>query len=115
MSGMAWMADEPVPITPTRLPVKETRSCGQLPVCSIRPPNDSRPLNFGTFADDRQPVAMMQNFADTRSPVAVSILQRPADSSKTADFTRVFIWMSPRRSKRSTTWLMYARISGCEA
>ena len=29
MSGIDWMPDEPVPMTPTRLPVKSTPSCGQ--------------------------------------------------------------------------------------
>jgi len=32
MIGIDWIADEPVPITPTVLPVKSTPSCGQLPV-----------------------------------------------------------------------------------
>ena len=30
--GMDWIADEPVPITPTRLPAKSTPSWGQRPV-----------------------------------------------------------------------------------
>ncbi|CAB4724348.1 unannotated protein [freshwater metagenome] len=29
MIGMDWMADDPVPMTATRLPVKSTPSCGQ--------------------------------------------------------------------------------------
>ena len=32
ISGIDWTADEPVPITPTRRPVKSTPSCGQRPV-----------------------------------------------------------------------------------
>ena len=32
ISGIDWMADEPVPMTPTRRPVKSTPSCGQWPV-----------------------------------------------------------------------------------
>ena len=32
ITGIAWIADEPVPITPTRIPVKSTPSCGQCPV-----------------------------------------------------------------------------------
>ena len=32
MSGMAWMPDEPVPMTATRFPVKSISSCGHLPV-----------------------------------------------------------------------------------
>jgi AcrR family transcriptional regulator len=31
-SGIAWMPDEPVPITASRLPVRSTSSCGQCPV-----------------------------------------------------------------------------------
>src|SRR2546430_464332 len=31
MIGIDWMADEPVPITPTRWPLKSTPSCGQRP------------------------------------------------------------------------------------
>ena len=29
ITGIAWIADEPVPITPTRWPAKLTGSCGQ--------------------------------------------------------------------------------------
>ena len=32
ISGIAWMPEEPVPITPTRLPVKSTSRWGQRPV-----------------------------------------------------------------------------------
>ena len=32
MTGIDWIADEPVPITATRLPLKSTGSCGQVPV-----------------------------------------------------------------------------------
>jgi hypothetical protein len=32
MTGMDWIALEPVPITATRRPVKSTPSCGQLDV-----------------------------------------------------------------------------------
>ncbi len=30
--GIAWIADDPVPITATCCPVKSTASCGQRPV-----------------------------------------------------------------------------------
>ena len=30
--GMAWIAVDPVPTTPTRMPVKSTASCGHWPV-----------------------------------------------------------------------------------
>jgi hypothetical protein len=32
MIGIDWMAEEPVPMTATRWPVKSTPSCGQWPV-----------------------------------------------------------------------------------
>ncbi len=32
ISGIDWIADDPVPITPTRCPLKSTGSCGQRPV-----------------------------------------------------------------------------------
>ena len=32
MIGIDWIADEPVPMTPTRWPVKSTPACGQWPV-----------------------------------------------------------------------------------
>ena len=63
------------------------------------------PGKAGRFGADRQPTAMMQNFAMTRSPRSVSINQLSLSSSKIADVTRVSntIWL--RRSKRSATWL----------
>ncbi len=32
ITGIDWIADDPVPITATRWPVKSTPSCGQAPV-----------------------------------------------------------------------------------
>ena len=115
MIGMDWIAEEPVPMMPTRCPVKSTPSCGHLPVWYHAPSKVSRPLMSGTCASERQPVAMMQKRADTRSPRSVSMLHRLVASSKTADVTRVSNWMSRRRSKRSATWLTYFRISGWAA
>ena len=40
---MDWMPDEPVPITPTRLPSKDTGSCGHRPVWSVSPAKSSIP------------------------------------------------------------------------
>ncbi len=74
---------------PTRSPLKSTLSWGQRPVWNVLPANDSIPSNFGVFVEDKQPVAMMQNFADSRSPRSVAINQRFAASSKTAEVTRV--------------------------
>ena len=50
ITGMAWMPDEPVPMTPTRLPVKSTPSCGQAPVWYVSPAKRSRPGMSGTRA-----------------------------------------------------------------
>ena len=58
--GMIWMPDEPVPITPTRLPVKSTGSWGQSPVWYHSPVKVSSPSKDGSFVDDRQPTAMIR-------------------------------------------------------
>ena len=79
--GIAWTAVEPVPITPTRLPAKSTPSCGQRAVWHASPRNDSRPGISGHLGFDRQPVAMMQNCAENRSPASVSTIQRCRASS----------------------------------
>src|SRR5215470_13961346 len=57
MIGIDWMADEPVPTTPTRWPVKSTPSCGQWPVWYHLPEKLARPGTSGTCAADRHPVA----------------------------------------------------------
>ena len=63
------------------------------------------PGKAGRFGADRQPTAMMQNFAVTLSPRSVSISQLSVSSLNVAAVTRVSntIWL--RRSKRSATWL----------
>ena len=68
MIGIDWMPDEPVPMTPTRLPVKSTPSCGQRPVWYDAPAKRVEPGNSGDSRADRQPVAMTQNCADDCSP-----------------------------------------------
>ena len=52
------MPDEPVPITPTRLPVKSTPSCGQRLVKYTSPWKRSVPSMSSSFGIDRQPVAI---------------------------------------------------------
>ena len=47
MIGMAWMAEEPVPMMPRRLPVKSTPSWGQRPVWYVSPRKLSRPCELG--------------------------------------------------------------------
>ncbi len=59
------------------------------------------PLKGGRLVADRQPTAMMQNFAETRSPRSVSTRQQFAASSKVAAVTRVSKRISGRRPKRS--------------
>ena len=81
MTGMAWMPEAPVPITPTRWPVKSTGSRGHIPVCSERPAKLSAPLNSGTFAVDRQPTAVMTKRAVAVWPCSVRSVHRFSASS----------------------------------
>ncbi len=81
MTGVAWMPVEPVPISPTRLPVKSTPSCGHWPVWYQSPVKVSSPGKAGTLAVDRQPTAVIRNRAVSVSPAAVTTRQRlPASS-----------------------------------
>ena len=69
MIGIDWMADEPVPIMPTRCPVKSTPSWGQRPVWYVGPSKVSAPGISGVLAELRHPVAMIRNRArDRRRP-----------------------------------------------
>ena len=60
MMGIDWTPDEPVPITPTRNPVKSTPSWGHRPVWYHLPLKLSKPAMFGLRGVERLPVAMMQ-------------------------------------------------------
>ncbi len=60
MCGIDWMAEDPVPITPTRWPLKSTGWCGQCPVWNVGPAKEPTPSTAGSLALDRQPVAMTQ-------------------------------------------------------
>ena len=60
IGGIDWMAEDPVPITPTRLPLKSTPSWGHRPVWYQSPPKPSSPGMSGMFVAERHPVAMMQ-------------------------------------------------------
>ena len=75
------MPEAPVPITPTRLPVKSTGSRGHIPVCSERPAKLSAPLNSGMFAVDRQPTAVMTKRAVAVWPCSVRSVHRFSASS----------------------------------
>ena len=54
-------AEEPVPMTATRLPVKSTRSWGQRLVKYTSPANRSMPSMSTSLGIDRQPVAITKN------------------------------------------------------
>ena len=88
ISGMDWMAEEPVPITATVLPVKSTPSLGHLPVCQDAPLKLSLPGNCGSFGTDRQPVAITHQRAVSTSPLSVSTVHRLDASSKRAERIR---------------------------
>ena len=89
MMGMLWMAEDPVPISPTVLPVKSTPSCGHSPVWYEGPANESAPMKWGTFVDDKQPVANTTNRAVRTSPWSVVTRQLFDFSLKMAEVTRV--------------------------
>jgi hypothetical protein len=63
ITGIDWMPDDPVPITPTRWPARSTPSWGHRPVWNVRPRNDSPPSMAGVMAEERQPVAITRNWA----------------------------------------------------
>ncbi len=103
ISGIDWIAEEPVPITATRWPVKSTPSWGQRPVWYTAPVKSSRPGMSGRLAADRQPVAITTYRHPIVSPASVWTRQPSASSSKWAAVTRVSKVMSRRRSWRSAT------------
>ena len=100
------MPVEPVPITPTRSPVKSTGSWGQALVWNQRPLKLSMPGMSGRRALDRLPVAMMQKRAPSSRPVSVRTVHWLRPGSNRACVTRVPRSMSRRSSNRSATWLM---------
>ena len=83
------MPDDPVPITPTRLPVKSTPACGQCAVWYTSPSKESSPSIGGMFAFDSGPTAKITKRADTTSPVSVRTSHRSVSSSRIASVTRV--------------------------
>jgi hypothetical protein len=58
MIGIDWMADDPVPMTATRLPVKSTPSWGQRLVKYTSPPKRAVPSMSSVLGIERHPVAM---------------------------------------------------------
>ena len=55
------MADEPVPMTATRLPVKSTPSWGHVLVKYTSPAKSSAPTISGAFGIERHPLAITKN------------------------------------------------------
>ena len=56
MAGTTWLALAPVPITPTRLPVRSTLLSHRA-VCRAGPANVSRPAMSGSLGTRRMPMA----------------------------------------------------------
>ena len=75
MTGMDCTPDEPVPIRPTRSPLKSTPSCGQRAVWYDCPRKVSVPGISGSLLADRQPVAITKYLAVTALPPSVWIRQ----------------------------------------
>src|SRR5690242_1474355 len=98
MIGIDWIAELPVPITATRLPVKSTPSFGQRPVWYFSPVKVSAPSNSGMLADERQPVANTTYLLVTASPESVTTVHVLVASPNLALTTDVSNVMSLRRS-----------------
>ena len=81
ITGIAWIAEDPVPITATRLPLKSTGSFGHLEVWYHSPPKDSRPGKGGGFGTVSRPAASSTHRAEIVSPWFVSTSQRLRSSS----------------------------------
>ena len=89
MCGIICTPDDPVPMTPTRSPVKSTPEWGHRPVWYHFPLKLFRPGMLGVRGVERLPVAMMQNGAVTVSPLSVLSVHRLVLLSKVADLMRV--------------------------
>ena len=74
----------PIPITPTRLPVKSIGSLGQRAVWKMRPLNVSCPGNIDESGAESMPVQPIRNCVSIVSPVSVFTVQRPVVSLKWA-------------------------------
>ena len=107
------MPVEPVPISPTRCPVKSTPSRGHRLVWYHGPANDSTPGSAGTWYADRQPTASTQNSAVRRAPSSVVTTHSDRPGSHVAPVTRVLSWINGQSPNRSATWFRYRSTSGC--
>ncbi len=113
ISGATWIPVDPVPMSPTRLPVKSTPSFGHRDVWYQGPSNESSPGRSGTWNSDRHPAAETKYRAVTVAPSDVVTVHAAAAASQEAPVTRVFSWMYGHSPNLSATWLRYRRISGC--
>src|SRR5438067_11589611 len=100
MMGIDWTPDEPVPITPTRNPVKSTPSWGHNPVWYHSPLKLSKPGRLGVRGVERLPVAITQKRAAAALPLSVLTVHVFVLLSKSASFIRVLDSMFGLRSKR---------------
>src|SRR6202035_5831990 len=113
ISGATWIPEDPVPTSPTRLPVKSTPSFGHRDVWYQDPSNSARPGRSGTWSSDRQPAAETRNRAVTVAPSDVLARHEAVAASHAAPVTRVLSWMCGHNANLSATWLRYRKISGC--
>jgi hypothetical protein len=112
ISGAIWMPVDPVPMRPTRLPVKSAPSRGHRLVWNHSPRKVSSPGIAGTCWADRQPVAITQNRAVRLSPSSVSTVHSRRPAPHTHAVTRVFSWMYGHSWYLSATWFRYLSTSG---
>ena len=98
MIGIDWMPEEPVPMTPTRLPVRSTPSWGQRLVKYTSPWKRSVPSMSTSLGTDRHPVAITYQRQRMVSPWLVVIDHVDDASSHAAALTPVSKRMSRRRS-----------------
>ena len=111
-TGISCTPVEPVPMTPTRLPLRSTSSLGQRLVNSEVPAKVSIPAMSGSSGTERMPDAATTNGAANDSPASVFTVHVASSSSNVIATTLVLNRMSRRRSSRSATKLRYASISG---
>ena len=106
MIGIACTADEPVPTTATRWPLKSTGSCGQSRGVQHRARQSLQAVERRRVGRRQRPARHHQEAraSSARRP-RVRTRQRCAASSNCAPVTRVFSRMPSRRPKRSATWL----------
>ena len=103
--GANWAALQPVPMTPTRLPVRST-SWSQRAEWNAGPANDSRPSIFGSWGRFSWPTALMTALARSvpswPSASTVCTVHVAVASSYSTDETSVLKRMLGRMPNSST-------------